>query len=172
MPDTDDAFVRMVRRLAKWGSSRVIENASIKHALVIIECLLDEAKKRGEEVRIVSGCLMDSFYSDLTGKVMEVMDAGAPVLVAVLSKTEEELKDNAFCQAVKEHVKGEVHFVNEDEDLPTPHFVVTGAKRYRIEVDHEKKKAMACFNDPDNGRMLASIHKSLIRKEEAGAKLS
>ena len=169
MSDTaNDPFVRMVRRLAKWRSDRIIENASIEHALVIIECLLDTARRRKEEVRIVSGCLMDSFYSNLKEAVEGTMDAGASVSVAVLSKTEDELKGNSFYQAVKKHNNGQVHFVCDDEDLPTPHFVVTGDSGYRIEVDDKKKKAMACFNDPLNGVLLVDIHKKLIG-EGAGA---
>ena len=164
----NDSFVRMVKRLARRGSDQIIENASIAHARVIIECLLDEALKRKEEVRIASGRLEESFYSKLTGKVEEAMTAGSTVDVVVLDADREDLKENSFYRAVQDNSsRGHVHFVH-DENL-TPHFVVTGGRRYRVEVDDERKKAMACFNDDSNGKMLVDIHKRLVKKAEAGS---
>lgn len=161
----NEPFVRMVRRLAKRASDRIIENASIDHALVIIECLLEEAGKRAQEVRIVSGCLQESFYSKLVDKISGTMAAGSTVDVVVLEAERKDLESNPFYQAVHGRDRGHVYVVHEDEGS-TPHFVVTGDSRYRVEVDDEKKKAMACFNDTFNGRMLVDIHKSLVSKAE------
>ena len=157
----DDTFVRLVRKLADTSSSRLIENASIDHALIIIECLLDAAKKRREDVRIVSGCLLESFYSRLVEKATEVLQAKVPIRVVVLGRSREDLQNNAFYNAVNKHENGEVHVLAEDPGT-TPHFVVTGDRRYRVEVDDEKKKAMASFNDSTTGKMLISIYESLL----------
>lgn len=166
----NDSFVRMVKRLARRGSDQIIENASIEHARVIIECLLDEALKRKEEVRIASGRLEESFYSKLTGKAKEALTAGSTVDVVVLDADREHLKENSFCRAVQGSSRGNVYFVH-DEDL-TPHFVVTGGRRYRVEVDDARKKAMACFNDDSNGKMLVDIHKRLVKKAKAGSEVA
>ena len=156
----DDTFVRLVKELADTDSPRLIENASIEHALTIIECLLDAAKKHKEKVRIVSGCLMESFYSSLVDKAREVMQAGVPISVVVLRGSKEDLRGNSFCNVVDKDQNGEVHFV--DGANKTLHFVVTGDCRYRVEVDDEKKKAIASFNDRTIGRGLVSIYEDLL----------
>ena len=163
---SDEEFVRTVRRLAKWGNGRIIENASIGHALVLLDLLFDAAKRHKETIRMVSGGLMDKFYSKLVDKATEAMDAGAEIKVVVTGASREEMVDNRFYIAVDEHEQGEIDFRPEhEEDVATPHFVVVGTKRYRIEVDHEQKRAVASFNDAETGTVLVSIFDSLLSGE-------
>lgn len=148
--------------MARWGNGRIIENASIGHALVLVDLLFDAAKRHGETIRMVSGRLMDRFYSKLVDKATEAMDAGAEIKVVVTGASREEMAGNCFYNAVDEHENGEIDFrPDHQDDVPTPHFVVVGTKRYRFELDHEKKRAVASFNDAETGMALVSMFDSL-----------
>ena len=70
----------------------------------------------------------------------------------------EKMAGNRFYNAVDEHKHGDIDFrPDHEDDVPSPHFVVVGTKRYRIELDHEKKRAVASFNDAETGTILVSI---------------
>ena len=168
---TDKEFVRMVTRLARWSNGRVIHNASTGHALVLTELLLDAAKKHRDHIRLVSGRLMKEFYSRLTTRVRDAMEAGARAEILITDASPKDLVENPFYRAVLAHGNGTVGFLpttskEDGELLSAPHFIVIGTRRYRIEVDHERRRAMASFNDEATGKMLVGFFHYL--KEEAG----
>ena len=153
-----ETFEDFVKHCAENDKPDMIENASIEHALIIVKHLLDAARRHGEDVRIVSGRLLQSFYSELAGKATAIMDEGVKIGVVVLDKSDAELQDNDFYNAIKDHDNGDVKVVSNKTAI---HFVVSGIHRYRVEVDDEKKKAIVSFNDATIGKLLGSIYDSL-----------
>lgn len=159
-----DAFERIVRDCAKNNSTRVIENASAEHALVLIRTLFETAVRHREEVRVVSGRLLKSFYGELAKTARLALDRGVRFSVLVLNG--KQLEGNEFADVMKEHANGSLAVLKRgDESLP--HFVVVGDRRFRVEVDDELKIALASFNNDIIPPMLKDIHNRLTEEADA-----
>ena len=155
-----DSFERIVQDYAENDSPHVIENASIDHALVLIGRLFETARRHKEEVRIVSGRLLKSFYQNLIDSARKVLDDGVQVSVVVLSNDDSQLNGNGFYDLLNRHKNGRVDVLDRDAES-MPHFVVVGERRYRVEVDDKRKKAFAAFNDDTIAPVLVGIHAKL-----------
>ena len=153
-----DSFETMVREYAETESTRIIENASMAHALIIVRQLIQTATQHGEEIRIVSGRLMRDFYSQLVSVTRAALEK-VTVSVVVLSK--EELDGNKFYDLVTNSDRGEV-VVLDSPPSSMSHFVVVGDRRYRVELDDGQKKALASFNDDVIPQMLKAAHHNLL----------
>jgi len=151
-------FEKTVKEYRKTESKLLIFNAKKDHALIIIRELLEEARFREEDVKIVSGKLSNDFYGKLTHLAKKCMNEGRKVDVVVLEASDPEtLKDNTFAEAVHEHQNGEVRIPAKEEDISLPHFVLVGKKRYRQETDHNSAKARATFNGEATGSFLEEL---------------
>lgn len=153
-----DSFERLVRDCAKNNRSTVIENASQEHALVLIRVLFETALRHKEEIRIVSGSLLKPFYEQLVDTARQALDSG--VRFSVLVRNGKQLKSNRFAELMTEHKNGSIATL-EDDDNKGPHFVVVGARRYRVEMDDERKIALASFNDDTIAPLLLDLHDRL-----------
>ena len=60
-----ETFEEYVKLCAKDDAPDTIHNASIRHAKIIVKELFESAVRHRENVKIVSGTLLDSFYQDL-----------------------------------------------------------------------------------------------------------
>lgn len=156
-----DSFERLVRDCAKNNRSTVIENASQEHALVLIRVLFETALRHKEEIRIVSGSLLKPFYEQLVDTARQALDSG--VRFSVLVRNGKQLEGNRFAELMTEHKNGSIATL-EDDDNKGPHFVVVGARRYRVEMDDERKIALAAFNDDTIAPLLQKLHDGLTKK--------
>ena len=163
VPPDDAPYVQLVREAARTADSRIIENASEDHAIVIIQCLLDQARKRHEQVRIVSGCLLRPFYELLVEHARQALEK--VTIGIVVGCSQEELQGNPFYELVNEHPNGSVRLVPRVRD-EVSHFVVTGDSRFRVEVDDKNRSAVACFNDSVLGKMLVGIYNGLLAEPQ------
>ena len=159
-----DTFERIVRDCARNNSTRVIENASAEHALVLIRTLFETAVRHKEEVRIVSGRLLESFYEELVDTARQALDCGVRFSVLVLNG--KQLEGNRFAETMKEHANGSLAVLEHDEKS-LPHFVVVGDRRFRVEIDDERKIATASFNNDTIPPMLIRFHRELIETAKA-----
>lgn len=159
-----DSFERIVRDCAKNERSRVIENASQEHALVLIRVLFETAMRHKEHVRILSGSLLRPFYEKLIDTARQALDSG--VDFSVLVRTGKQLEGNGFAELMAEHGNGSIATLEDDDEGP-PHFVVVGARRYRVEMDDERKIALASFNDDTIAPLLLKLHDGLTKKAKS-----
>lgn len=159
-----DSFERIVRDCAKNNRSTVIENASQEHALVLLRVLFETAMRHKEGVRILSGNLLRPFYEKLVDTARQALDSG--VLFSVLVRTGKQLAGNGFAELIAEHVNGSIATL-EDADEAPPHFVVVGARRYRVEIDEERKIALASFNDDTIAPLLLKLHDGLTKRAKS-----
>ena len=150
----EESFEDYVKRCAENDEADSIHNASIRHAKIIIRELFESAIRHEEDVKIVSGHLLDEFYQDLVEPAGRILDKSS-IKAVVLESTKEELEDNELFQLVNEHPRGEVVVRDPVEDPGKwTHFVLAGDRRYRIEIDDGKKDAIASFNDVTVGEVL------------------
>lgn len=156
-----DEFEKMVRECRIKELPRVIENASIEHALTLFENLFDMAIEKSRDVRIVSGCLTEGFYSKLIDRALKAMDAGINVKVVVLDPSHLEKDKNTFYKTIDGHRHGEVSTLSLKTEHYMPHFIVVGTEAYRLETDDKKKTAVACFKDSAIAPQLVNLHKRL-----------
>lgn len=161
-----DSFERIVRDCAKNNRSRVIENASAEHALVLIRILFETAMRHKEEVRIVSGQLLKSFYEQLVDTACQALDRDVRFSVIVLTDSQR-LKGNRFAELMTDHKNGSIAVI--DADTRPPHFVIVGERRYRVEMDDERKIALASFNDDTITPMLLELFSGLKNRAVAAA---
>lgn len=162
-----DSFERTVRDYAKNDRPGVIENASVEHALVLIRILFETAIRHKEEVRIVSGRLFKSFYEELVDTARRALDYGVQFSVLVLT-SKRQLEGNEFAKLITDHDNGSIAVI-EDGDERLPHFVIVGDRRYRIEIDDERKIAVASFNDDTITPMLLEFYSRLECRASAVA---
>ncbi len=158
-------YEEIVRHYRKTESGEVLENLSPPHAKILFENLLEAAVENGEKVCIYSGTLNKEFYEQLTEAIKDTLQKlqKGDVLVAVAKPHgENQVGGNSFADAVKafggELKEGVADLVGKD----FPHFILVGDRRYRLEKDDETKEAIACFNDPRLGGLLAQASKKLM----------
>ena len=159
-----DSFERIVRDCAKNNRSTVIENASQEHALVLIRVLIETAMRHKEDVRILSGNLLRPFYEKLVDTARQALNSG--VLFSVLVQTGKQLAGNGFAGLMAEHGNGSIATLEDDDEAP-PHFVVVGDRRYRVEIDDERKIALASFSDDTIAPLLSKLHDGLTKKAKS-----
>ena len=158
-----DTFEKLVKDCADSDSTRIIENASMDHAKVLLRQLLQTANDKKEPVRIVSGRLRKEFYNELVDKARHVLNE-TTISVVVLS--DEQLQNNRFYDLVKHHSNGQVTLLSQDPNRWT-HFIVVGDRRYRVEVDDGKHTAHASFNNEVIPRLLHERFEELLRRARA-----
>lgn len=150
----EESFEDYVKRCAENEEADSIHNASIRHAKIIIEELFKSAIRNGEDIKIVSGRLLNEFYEDLIEPAREVLKHSR-IEIIVLDATKEEMQGNDFFRLVNEHDRGSA-IVSRigDANAYQAHFVLVGDRRYRIEIDDGKKDAIASFNNETLGELL------------------
>lgn len=154
-----DSFEKLVKDCRKNKSDRIIHNASIDHAAILVDNLLESSKYDKAKVSMVSGKLTDSFYSPLSEKFKECLDNGSKVEIVVLD--EADLSENTLAKLVEVHENGSLLKKILPPDKQFPHFILVGGNRFRAETDPELVKAIASFNVPGTGKILKSIFEQL-----------
>ena len=151
-------FEKLVQRCVDNDENHTIFNASLSHAAILFENLLDVADKKKEDVRIFSGCFEKEFYESLKGKVVKLLNSGVKVhLVSDCEK--KDLEENEFIKTVSDHKNGTIKNLSEQKGIP--HFILVGDSRYRVELDDSLKTARANFNDSSTGNMLLGLYNKL-----------
>lgn len=153
-------FEKLVEDCRASSSTKNITNATIDHALVLFRALFKDAKEKGEDVRIVSGCLKPSFYEQLVEQANELLSAG--IKISVVVPQSHHLEDNAFAQLLKKHENGRLIKIPSSVESHTPHFILVGSSRYRLEQDHEQCTATACFSNSIVGTFLLGLFNHLV----------
>ncbi|MBU4319518.1 MAG: hypothetical protein Q8N12_05890 [Thermodesulfovibrionales bacterium] len=74
-PAADD-FYHLVAKCRRKQSSQMIYNTSCEHSKILFASLIQEAGKRKEDIRIVSGSLNDDFYGSLVSPVKDCIEGG------------------------------------------------------------------------------------------------
>lgn len=160
MPTSD--FSKLIKDCRSKKLDRLIYNASEDHAIDLFSNLIDEAKVTGEPVRITSGNLRRDFYGSLLEPIQKAMDNGVTVQLAVLDPTTD-LTDHPFVKLILSG-NGDVYRATK-EKIKTPHFILVGGNRFRLETDHKQTKAVACFNNSKIGNILNVQFDNIIELE-------
>lgn len=163
-------FSKIVADCRKKESTKIIHNASYEHARELFINLIDEARVRKEDVLITSGNLNPDFYGVLIDDTKEAIKGGVKVKLAVLNPSAD-IKNNPFANMVLK--EGGVVYKAKGE-MKYPHFILVGDKRFRLELDHEQTKAIACFNNPGIGKFLkdnfeAIASSNLVEQQQSQA---
>ncbi len=151
-----DEFEKLVKDCRKKKSSRIIHNASIGHAAILFDNILESSKYDKAKICMVSGNLTNSFYGPLAEKFKECLDNGSKVEIVVLD--EADLSENTLAKLVEDHENGSLLKIPGEQ---SPDFILVGGNRFRTETDYEQAKAIASFNVPSTGTMLKSIFEEL-----------
>jgi hypothetical protein len=145
-----DSFTKVLVECRKKESTRMLHNASIEHAKVLFENLIDMGRELKEPIRIVSGKLNTEFYGQLTDKAEQALKENTPIELVVVDP-DINLDDNPFANIIRESGG---HVYQTTEKIEYPHFILVGEKRFRLETDHAQTKAVACFNNIEVGTFL------------------
>ena len=149
-----DDFRALVTRAQQSKSPKIITNASLSHAAVLVEKLLKTADEDKLPIRIVSGCMASSFYEQFCGKFKDLLGKGLQIRALV---EDDSCLDgsHSICEEIRSHKNGSVL------QLPDvggcPHFILVGDRVFRLETNHDLKSAKASFDDPVIGKMLLSL---------------
>lgn len=133
--------------------SRLINNASFDHAVELFKALFDEAikDKTLPPIKITSGELRADFYEQLTEDAKNALEKGVKIQLVIL-KPDTNIEDNQFVNMLRAHENGEVYkAINE---VKSPHFILVGTDRFRLETSHKQTKAVACFENSKIGGIL------------------
>ena len=163
-------FELKVDRCRKSNSPELISNAAWSHAVYLFKNLLEVAADKNEDVRLVTGSLNDSFYSELEEPLNKCINAGVNIEVVVLDGNAE-LDGNIFASVINGYQHGYLDQTPEGYSLGAAHMLLIGknAARFRLETDHEQTKAVASFNNPEMGKTLLTVFadiKSTIRNSK------
>lgn len=151
-------FSKIIADCRKKESTKIIHNASYEHARELFINLIGEARVRKEDVIVASGNLNPDFYGELVDITKEAIKGGVQVRVAILNPTTD-VKDNPFSAMILK--EGGVVYKAKNE-IRIPHFILVGDKRFRLEVDHEQSKAIACFNNRGIGEFLKNVFEKIV----------
>lgn len=157
-----DDFSRAVVDCRKKEDERILENASIDHAKELFINLIDEGRVRKEKIAVVSGDLNREFYGQLVEVTRKALAAGTKMALLIVNP-KFQIENHPFVQAVLEG-GGEVYRAK--DKIETPHFIVVGDKRFRVETDHAQTKAKACFNNSIVGKTLRKLFDNLISSKQ------
>lgn len=161
MSTTTSEFSKLVEECRKNKSSTIIHNASYERAKELFINLFEMAIERKEEVKIVSGDLHADFYESLCEVAKKTMDSGAKIKLVVLNP-EIDLSKHPFSKLILEKNNEVFQAIQPVEYL---HFILVNNKRFRLELDHKKTKAIASFNNLDIGDVLNALFNKIINLE-------
>lgn len=152
-----DKFEKLVSQCQRHGIDRSIENSAWDHALILFVYLLKDAVEKNKDIKIVSGNLNSIFYDEVYRRAKEyflkIPQKSLKIEVIVLNNKNDFI-DNEFSRFIKNH-GGLIRYIKSDiSGYDGPHFMLVGKDAYRVEVDHEKTKALANFNNSKVGNML------------------
>lgn len=157
----NDSFTELVDRCLEKELDKLIYNASWDHALILYKRLFKAALMYDDkDIRIISGHLTREFYKELVSDVSACLEKGVHVEVLV-TEPQADIGENEFARAVRASSNGFVYA--SDRALSTPHFILVGEKRFRLEEDHKQCKAVASFKNQDITGSLIRVF-DLIKK--------
>ena len=157
------AYEKAVEVLAKNEVDQIIFNSGDEHALIVLKNIFSNSR---EEIRILAGGLhnnvtdskvyidaISTFIIKNNGKVKILLDnyncddsQKKDFFSTPLFDRLRMFKENVEIRVTKEafHIEG----VNDNKGNPQKvHFCVGDKKRYRLEYDTDKRKAICNFND-------------------------
>lgn len=117
-------------------NSDLFENPSPAHARIVIDEFLRAAK---ESVYIYCGQLSSLIYGELVPSFQNLLERGIKVQVIIeKEKAETEAIAAMLCEknAIKQSKMASVGDI--------PHFILVDGKRYRMELNDDKKSALVC----------------------------
>lgn len=133
-----------------------IHNASTENALLLFKTLLKKAFKNKEDVRIISGSLLASFYNELVVPMQDILNNNNSVKIIVEGDIDDK-NNNNFYKSFKDYiVDARVKF----KELPN--LILVGSNSYRYEEDKNSHKALANFNDKSMGNFMQKVFDDLL----------
>ncbi len=156
-----DKFSQTVKKCREKESDLMLDNASFDHALVLCENLLGAAKDHNESVRIVTGSLAPVFYDKLIGAVTAYLKSEDAKIDVIVIDPCADMANSEFAKVLEDDKRCNL-YVSKNK-VAYPHFMLIGEKRFRLETDHNKIKAKACFNNPNLGRFLSELFSDIIK---------
>lgn len=158
-------YLQVVEECRKELLPRRISNASIEHAYVLFDNLLELSLDKNLSVKIVTGCLEQPFYEQLENKIKAILEKGIGIDIISLC-TKEKLSHNSIAKIVSEHKNGSVKVLKADGEYHQQHFILVGDRSYRIEFSNKNKIAEANFNNELVGEFLQKQFAELSHKED------
>ncbi|MHB8562388.1 MAG: hypothetical protein ACYDDA_00305 [Acidiferrobacteraceae bacterium] len=166
---------------AETKRNQMIANGFAEHAVYLMTKMFSHA---ANHVRLFTGGLVDDISSGASGvpalvyKSPELIAAAERFLSSENSRLEILVQDNcdslssrAFVREINQKkssgvIKGtvEIRKVSERNMPLKHHFMVLDESGYRLELDHEKTKAIANFGDSDFASKLATVFDDILFK--------
>lgn len=156
-----DDFEKLVERARSKRENRMISNASIAHAEILLRAIFVTAIEDRTTVKISTGELHAAFYGKLFKEARQLLDSGGMIDV-VVENPDQLTSDNAFLNLVASHENGRVFALAEEMRGRVSHFALTGDRCYRLETDHEAREAIANFGDKELAEMLHGVFDLLL----------
>ena len=159
-----DEFEALVKKCSSKNLDYNIQNASKRHAHILMKYLIDRATEKKEDIRIVTGCLETGFYDALIENLQQFLNQSGKSISVIILDPSADLQGNKFSDLILKSRKGSV-LITKDR-VEHPHFILVGKSSYRFEIDDRSTKAVANFNDSDIGAFLYDMYDGLLPKAE------
>jgi hypothetical protein len=151
----ENGYAERVEAYRKGKSTYILQNNSIEHATIVIRNLLIFAGEHKLPVRLLSGELFPEVYDGLVPEASDAIRQGCDIRVITMCGASD-LAHNKFYHAVIAGRSKDAVLTLGEPVESRQHFMLVGDKAYRVEDDHNTKRAYACFND-ENAIMTAPL---------------
>ena len=162
-PLTD--YMNKVKRLADDRTGEPVYNASLEHAVVILQNMFSHARK---SICILTGRLNNDAYGhpEVVREARRFLES-PDQRIRILFEDEgllENVAHHPFLAIETGQEKIEKHFVPKElQQNYQFHFIVVDEDSYRFEPDREKYEAVAAFGDAEGGQNLGRLFEQLWR---------
>ena len=146
------------RRMLETNSTRIIQNDSTSHAIILIEELLNTAK---QTVYIYCSKLDEKVWSN--PRVLNALVRALDRCVKFNVMTQEEVSNSNLAQKALSE-RGCPASVAKSS-FAKENFIVVDERAFRLEVDTGDRKGFACANSPVNATTLIEIFKKMKEDE-------
>jgi hypothetical protein len=136
-----------VQQRATTDSDQPFSNKGLEHAAVVMRELFLKAQR---SIYLFANNFDSSFYGrpemlDAIESFLRQNDSVLKIGLENISVTDN-LTLHSLCKNYPRKI--EIAYFSNTTDIGENHFCIVDDKAYRLETDHDTKKAIVCFNDP------------------------
>jgi hypothetical protein len=151
--DLPNDYILAVKELSDNKTDRRFLNHAHEHARLLANLMIGAANE-GTPVMIYNESLLDSVYFDA------IKETKAQVTAVVEKQPSTKMVDLFKKKGFT------LKILNDGEKIDYPHFFVAGTS-FRYELDHDKAKAVANFNNAGDAAILSGIFSQIEKKAKA-----
>ncbi len=159
-------YYKIVDNAAEKSEDFAIPNRDVRHASYLAKTLFHHAQ---QEVCIFTGSLFDEYYGrdDIKSEAANFLRKSpfTKIRVAFQVGPAGEVVSGRFLKYIMadSERKGTIELYDATKVTPsvTNHFIVSDAKAYRFELNHDEFRAEANFGNAKNAKILAGVFEAI-----------